>query len=338
MRRELVVLLVLKSLCSRVSAALCSGRAPGKRRLVARDEIKGVRGRGFDGTEPSKLGSILDARLRSALREGKVLLQPQPAELRTGLSVEQVEERLAVVERHCHDGFGPLTSGAQAALEHELARVGATAAQGAGLRNLVYRERQQAGRAALAELKLPPSVLAESDGIAKTAKACAAPPLDVLRRALSTRPAQLSPRLGATLTEAIVEASAAPGGATAKGVLRARRLKRLSRGGQHAIRAAVRKLDSEQFWRGVAWALANDLQGVRTKASAQRRSRAAERLLLRRLRAAGTVGRSEPELARRTSTPDFIVRRRRPLVTHNFGAMSSSCGALWLGYGAILLS
>ena len=44
----------------------------------------------------------------------------------------------------------------------------------------------------------------------------------------------------------------------------------------------------------------------RTKTSEQRRSRAAERLVIRRLRAAGIRGRTEAQLGLRTKTPDFV--------------------------------
>ena len=52
---------------------------------------------------------------------------------------------------------------------------------------------------------------------------------------------------------------------------------------------------------------ANDLQGAERKQVSSRRSCAAERLVLRRLRAAGVQGRAEAQLRTRTTTPDFVV-------------------------------
>ena len=75
-----------------------SSRSPGMRRLQTRHEIRNLR----DG----QLGSILQTRLKSSLYEGRTVLGEQPAELLTGISVEEERERVDIVERHF--SFAPL--------------------------------------------------------------------------------------------------------------------------------------------------------------------------------------------------------------------------------------
>ena len=114
-----------------------------------------------------------------------------------------------------HFTFAPLRPADEAAFVAALAAVGASRAQGLGLRNGLYRERQAA-----AEPRLDGAIShAISDGrdsisdgrecawpcLPEVAAACGAPPLAVLRRMVS-REGHLSPRLSAALVEAIVEA------------------------------------------------------------------------------------------------------------------------------------
>ena len=133
------------------------------------------------------------------------------------------------------------------------------------------------------------------------------PPLVVLRSLLAARN-KLSPKLCANLVEAVVEAHARPNQEASfrNALLRGARLHKLQGNQQKTLRAVVMKLDAS-FWPAAAWACANDLQGSRPKHTSQRRSRAAERLLLRRMRRSGVVARTEAELQSRTSTPDVIV-------------------------------
>ena len=218
---------------------------------------------------------------------------------------------MAVVERHF--SFAPLEEAATAELTAELAEVGATLAQGIGLRNNLYREKQAAGRLAsnnLTREALPASweQLPES--------ALDVPPLDLLRRMIASRSipkhGKLSARLASALVEALVEAHATAledGGAlTMQGVLATKRVRKLRYAPARALKAAVRLFSTDSsFLPTAAWACANDLQGAERKQDAQRRSRAAERLVIRRLRAAGVQGRTESQLGARATTPDFIV-------------------------------
>ena len=188
-------------------------KQPGKRRLETRGEIsaarKAVGGRVLaDG----RVASILHARTRSALY-GRVPLPPQPHAYRTGLSASDEATWLSVVDSHFT--FAPLRPADEAAFVAALAAVGASRAQGLGLRNGLYRERQAA-----AEPRLDGAIShAISDGrdsisdgrecawpcLPEVAAACGAPPLAVLRRMVS-REGRLSPRLSAALVEAIIEA------------------------------------------------------------------------------------------------------------------------------------
>ena len=139
------------------------------------------------------------------------------------------------------------------------------------------------------------------------ALAAQVPPLVVLRSTLAAR-SKLSPKLCANLVEAVVEAHSRPkpDASFRNALLRGARLRKLPGPAQRTLRSVVLRLDAG-FWPAATWACANDLQGAQPKHIGQRRSRAAERLLLRRLRRAGVVGRSEAELQRRTSTPDVII-------------------------------
>lgn len=129
----------------------------------------------------------------------------------------------------------------------------------------------------------------------------------VLRNLLAARN-KLSSKLCANLVEAVVEAHARPNQEASfrNALLRGARLHKLQGHQQKTLRALVLKLDAS-FWPAAAWACANDLQGSQPKHTSQRRSRAAERLLLRRMRRSGVVARTEAELQSRTSTPDVIV-------------------------------
>ncbi|EOD17985.1 hypothetical protein EMIHUDRAFT_95819 [Emiliania huxleyi CCMP1516] len=184
-------------------------KQPGKRRLETRGEIsaarKAVGGRVLaDG----RVASILHARTRSALY-GRVPLPPQPHAYRTGLSASDEATWLSVVDSHFT--FAPLRPADEAAFVAALAAVGASRAQGLGLRNGLYRERQAA-----AEPRLDGAISDGRDSISdgrecawpclpEVAAACGAPPLAVLRRMVS-REGRLSPRLSAALVEAIIEA------------------------------------------------------------------------------------------------------------------------------------
>ena len=119
---------------------------------------------------------------------------------------------------------------------------------------------------------------------------------------------KLSPKLCANLVEAVVEAHSRPNQEASfrNALLRGARLAKLRADQQKALRAVALKLPAS-FWSAAAWACANDVQGSQPKHASQRRSRAAERLFLRQLRASGVVARSEAELQSRTSTPDVIV-------------------------------
>ena len=118
----------------------------------------------------------------------------------------------------------------------------------------------------------------------------------VLRSTLAVR-SKLSPKHCANLVEAVVEAHSRrnPESSFRNALLRGARLQKLPGPAQRALRSVVLKLDAT-FWPAATWACANDLQGFRPKHASQRRSRAAERVLLRRLRRAGVVGRSEAQL------------------------------------------
>lgn len=142
------------------------------------------------------------------------------------------------------------------------------------------------------------------------------PQLDLLRRMVASRAiprhGKLSARLASGLVEALVEAHASGlkdgTGLTMEGVLATKRLRKLRYAPAKAVKAAVRLFSADStFLTTAAWACANDLQGAERKQDAQRRSRAAERLVIRRLRAAGVKGRTEAQLGARATTPDFIV-------------------------------
>ena len=277
-------------------------KQPGKRRLEARDEIRGLK----DG----KLQSILGARMQSALKTGRVPLGEQPPQLRSGLSVEQERQRMAIVERRF--SFAPLDAEATAQLSAELAEAGATLAQGIGLRNNLYREKQAAGRA----MKLTRELPATWTELPAASSSLQVPPLDLMRRMVASRAiprnGKLTIKLASGLVEALVEAHAAcrtEGGELAVStVLGTKRVRKLRYGPARAVKAAVQHLAADStFLPTVAWACANDLQGAERKQVTQRRSRAAERLVIRRLRAAGVQGRTEAQLGARTTTPDFIL-------------------------------
>ena len=281
-------------------------KAPGMRRLQTRDEIRSVR--------EGRVGSILDTRLAAALA-GRAVVGEQPAHLRSGLSAEEERERTSIVARHF--SFAPLDEAAEAALAAELAQVGGTLAEGLGLRNQLYRNKDVASRSRLSGAQLP----ASWDRLEESAAALCCPPLTLLRTMIAARPVpkphgRLSPRLASGLVECLVEAHATTSAAgthlSTDAVIATRRLRKLRYAPQRAVKAAVLHFDKDgdrdgSFLRAAAWACANDLQGTERKQDAQRRSRAAERLVIRRIRAAGIRGRTEAQLVLRRTTPDFVV-------------------------------
>ena len=281
-------------------SAMATMSMPGKRRLETREEVARLAANSPSGT---KVNALLTTRVKSALG-GRVLLGEQPAQLRTGLSVDEDRTRIEVVDQHF--SYAPLDTAAEAALARDLEQIGATLAQGLGLRNQLYGEKQRAHLARLTRDTLP----TKWAGLPASAAACGVPPLDVLRTLLSTKPTRkvkLSPKLTNAFVEAIVEAHANAAPLSANAIAGAKRLRRLPYPAIRAVKMAARRLEADaDFWPAAAWACANDLQGQR-KQHSQRRSRAVERLAIRRLRAAGVIGRTEKALRKRTTTPDFIV-------------------------------
>ena len=312
-------------------------KQPGRRRLTTRDEIRSVRppssGRRVGGPAgEGRLSKLLNERVRTTISTGRRdFVRDQPAHLCTGMSPAEERERIEIVERHF--SFGPLGDAAEAALAAELGRAGATLEQGLGLRNQLYRERQLSNVARVERLRagdmmpaweLLPAVAEESE----------VPPLDVLRAALAgplhPKTRKLSNRLARALVEAIVQANS-NGALSVGGVSGSARMRKLEVHSRRAATTALRLCaaedprtangDGDAFWSAAAWACRNDLQGASTKHAAQRNSRAAERLVLRKLRGAGVRCRTEQQLQARTSTPDFVL---------DSGSLVASLGLRWV--------
>ena len=324
-------------------------KQPGRRRLTTRDEIRtAVRpGTGRRLAGEGRLSNLLKERVQSTLSSGRRdFVRDQPAHLCTGMSPAEERERLEIVERHF--SFGALDATAAAALAAELVGAGSTLDQGLGLRNQLYREKQLANVARVERLRAGGAAMHPAwELLPVVAEESHVPPLDVLRAALEgplhPKTRRLSSRLARALVEAIVQANA-NGALNVGGVSGSARLRKLEVHSRRAATTALRLCarqdtragsraggdgdaddapggDGDAFWAAAAWACSNDLQGASTKHTSQRNSRAAERLVSRKLRAAGVRYRTEQQLQARTSTPDFVL---------DSGELVASLGVRWV--------